>query len=95
MACTDKFFTAMAAAAAFAGASAALAAELGSGVGAVAAPATIALVISTGATFVAAEIALSECMKGSGRVSEADAVEQEANQLAYELDQLQQLAPAA
>jgi hypothetical protein len=95
MACTDKFFLAMAAAAAFAAASAALVAEIGSGVGVVAAPATIALVITTGATFVAAEIALSECMKGTGRVSEADIVEQEANQLAYELDQLDQLTAAA
>jgi hypothetical protein len=89
MACTTEYAIMLAAATAFAGASAALAVEIGSVAGTPLAPATIILVVSTGAAFIKAREDVKKCLEHSGLFSSAERMHDETQQLEAELNDLQ------
>jgi hypothetical protein len=92
MSCVGEYAVMLGAATAFAAASAALAAEIASGAGVPLAPATIALVITTGAAFIKAREDVKKCLQSSGLFSQAEGLGQETDQLDAELAELSQRA---
>jgi hypothetical protein len=92
MSCVGEYAVMLGTATAFAAASAALVAEIGSGAGAPLAPATIALVITTGAAFVKAREDVKKCLQTSGLFSQAEQLGDETDRLEAELVDLQQRA---
>jgi hypothetical protein len=88
MACTTEYALMLAAATAFAAASAALVVEIGSVAGAPLAPATIVAVVTSGVAFIKAREDVAKCLQHSGMFSQAEQMHDETQRLSQELDDL-------